>query len=52
MQKRPSSDEIRQPDRRALDKVAFEVLGLPAEERKVVDEAVVALVKRRLEKAR
>ena len=46
------SDEIHQPDRRALDDVVFDVLGLTADEREVVYEAVVDLVKRRLEKAR
>jgi len=44
-------DEIHQPDRRALDEVVFEVLGLTAGERGAVYEAVVALVRARLEKA-
>jgi hypothetical protein len=44
--------EIRQPDRRALDEVVFDVLGLTAGEREAVYEAVVALVRARLEKAR
>ena len=44
-------DEIRQPDRRALDEVVFEVLGLTAGEREAVYEAVVALVRARLDKA-
>jgi hypothetical protein len=44
-------DEI-QPDRRALDEVVFDVLGLTAGEREAVYEAVVNLVRARLEKAR
>jgi hypothetical protein len=44
-------DEIGQPDRRALDEVVFEVLGLTAGEREAVYEAVVALVRARLEKS-
>ncbi|MCX7937372.1 MAG: hypothetical protein N2971_06680, partial [Chlorobi bacterium] len=44
--------ELLQPDRRALDDVVFEVLGLTAGEREAVYEAVVALVRARLEKAR
>ena len=46
------SDEIHQPNRRALDDVVFDVLGLKAGERDAVYEAVVELVKRRLEKAK
>ncbi len=45
-------DEIHQPDRRALDDVVFDVLGLTAGEREAVYEAVVELVKKRLEKAK
>jgi hypothetical protein len=45
-------DEIHQPDRRALDEVVFDVLGLTAGEREAVYEAVVELVRARLEKAR
>jgi hypothetical protein len=45
-------NEIAQPDRRALDEVVFDVLGLTAGEREAVYEAVVALVRARLEKAR
>jgi hypothetical protein len=45
-------DEIHQPDRRALDEVVFDVLGLTAGEREAVYEAVVNLVRARLEKAR
>jgi hypothetical protein len=41
-----------QPDRRALDDVVFDVLGLTAGEREAVYEAVVELVRARLEKAR
>jgi hypothetical protein len=40
------------PDRRALDEVVFDVLGLTAGEREAVYEAVVNLVRARLEKAR
>jgi len=47
----PILDEIHQPDRRALDEVVFEVLGLTAGEREAVYEAVVNLVRARLEKA-
>ncbi len=43
--------EIHQPDRRALDEVVFDVLGLTAGEREAVYEAVMALVRARLEKA-
>ena len=46
------SDEIRQPDRRALDKIIFDALELTADEREAVYEAVCDLVRRRLEKAR
>ncbi|HOK76633.1 MAG TPA: hypothetical protein PLW35_02805, partial [Verrucomicrobiota bacterium] len=44
-------DEVLQPDRRALDDVVFDVLGLTAGEREAVYEAVVGLVRARLEKA-
>jgi hypothetical protein len=44
--------EIHQPDRRALDEVVFDVLGLTAGEREAVYEAVINLVRARLEKAR
>jgi hypothetical protein len=47
-----SVDEIHQPDRRALDEAVFDVLGLTAGEREAVYEAVVNLVRARLEKAR
>jgi hypothetical protein len=46
------TSEIHQPDRRALDEVVFDVLGLTAGEREAVYEAVVNLVRARLEKAR
>jgi len=46
------TDEIHQTDRRALDDIVFDVLGLTAAEREAVYEAVVELVKRRLEKAK
>jgi hypothetical protein len=55
MSKRPIQPleiEIHQPDRRALDEVVFDVLGLTAGEREAVYEAVVNLVRARLEKAR
>jgi hypothetical protein len=48
----PVVDEIHQPDRRALDEVVFDVLGLTAGEREAVYEAVVDLVRARLERAR
>lgn len=44
--------EIHQPDHRALDDVVFDVLGLTLGEGEAVYEAVVELVKRRLEKAK
>ena len=44
--------QIHQPDRRALDEVVFDVLGLTPGEREAVYEAVVNLVRARLEKAR
>jgi len=40
------------PDRRALDDIIFDVLGLTQGERDAVYEAVVDLVRARLEKAR
>ncbi len=48
----PVLNEIHQPDRRALDDVVFDVLGLTSGEREAVYEAVVELVRARLEKAR
>ncbi len=48
----PVTDEIHQPDRRALDDVVFDVLGLTAGEREAVYEAVMELVRARLEKAK
>ena len=44
--------ELQASDRRALDEVVFDVLGLTAGEREAVYEAVVTLVRARLEKAR
>ncbi len=44
-------NEIRQPDRHALDDVVFDALGLTQGEREAVYEAVVELVRKRLEKA-
>ncbi|MDW8020000.1 MAG: hypothetical protein RMI34_08000 [Chloroherpetonaceae bacterium] len=46
------AEVIGSPDRRALDDVVFDVLGLTQGEREAVYEAVVALVRARLEKAR
>jgi hypothetical protein len=43
--------DLQAPDRRALDEVVFDVLGLTAGEREAVYEAVVNLVRARLEKA-
>jgi hypothetical protein len=40
------------PDRKALDDIVFDILGLTEEERKEVYWAVCELVKSRLEKAR
>jgi len=48
----PLDIEIQQPDRRALDDIIFDVLGLTAGEREAVYEAVVNLVRARLEKAK
>jgi hypothetical protein len=45
-------DEVNQPDRRALDDIIFDILGLTQGERDAVYEAVVKLVQARLEKAR
>lgn len=44
-------DEYERPDRRALDAVIFEALGLTAGEREAVYESVVDLVEARLAKA-
>jgi hypothetical protein len=48
---RPVFNELHQPDRRALDEVVFDVMGLTAGKREAVYEAVVTLVRARLEKA-
>ena len=48
---KPANMIFCQPDRRALDEVVFDVLGLTGGEREAVYEAVVALVRARLEKA-
>ena len=45
-------EESEKPDRRALDNVIFDTLGLTVGEREAVYEAVVELVRRRLEKAK
>jgi hypothetical protein len=50
--RRPSYWVFHQPDHRALDDVVFDMLGLTAGEREAVYEAVVELVRARLEKAR
>ncbi len=44
-------EEVHAPDRRALDDVIFDALKLTRGERDAVYEAVVELVKKRLEKA-
>jgi hypothetical protein len=46
-QTEPIETELHQPDRRALDEVVFEVLGLTAGEREAVYETVVDLVRAR-----
>ena len=48
----PIFDEVHQPDRRALDAIIFDALGLTQGERDGVYEAVVNLVESRLRKAR
>ncbi len=48
----PIADEIAQSDRRALDDMVFDVLGLTAGEREAVYQAVLNLVGARLAKAR
>ncbi len=48
----PIFDEIHQPDRRALDAIIFDALGLTQGERNGVYEAVVKLVEARLRKAK
>ena len=45
-------EESIQPDRRALDDIIFDILGLTHGERDAVYEPVVELVRVRLEKAR
>jgi hypothetical protein len=45
------SAEIAQPDRRALDNIIFDALGLTQGERDAVYEAVIRLVEARLKKA-
>ncbi len=47
----PIFDEVTQPDRRTLDDIIFDAIGLTQGERDGVYEAVVELVQRRLEKA-
>jgi hypothetical protein len=44
-------DEIERTDRRMLDGVVFEILGLSIGEREAVYEAVIGLVEARLKKA-
>lgn len=48
---KPYASEIKQPDRRALDNIIFDVLGLTQGERDGVYEGVIALVDARLKKA-
>ena len=48
---RRSATGVHQPDRRSLDDVVFGVLGLTAGEREAVYEAVIELVRARLQKA-
>lgn len=48
----PVYDEVMRADRQALDNVVFDVLGLTASEREAVYEAVVNLVRARLDKAK
>ena len=48
----PIFDEIHQPDRRALDAIIFDALGLTQGERDGMYEAVVNLVESRLRKAK
>jgi hypothetical protein len=43
--------DLQAPDRRALDEAVFDMLGLTAGEREAVYEAVVNLVRARLERA-
>jgi hypothetical protein len=45
------SNRLQSVDRRALDAIIFDALGLTAGEREAVYEAVVEWVSRRLEKA-
>jgi hypothetical protein len=45
------ANEIHQPDRRALDAIIFDALGLTSGERDAVYEATVNLVEKRLQKA-
>ena len=47
----PLSEEIQKSDRRALDSILFDALGLNKQEREEIYEAVVKLVEQRLEKA-
>ena len=49
---KPVQQEMNQPDRRALDEITFDFLGLTAGERDAVYEAVIKLVKARLKKAK
>jgi len=47
----PLHQEIHHPNRRALDAIIFDALGLKSGEREAVYEAVIALVEARLKKA-
>ncbi|NWG04551.1 MAG: hypothetical protein HXY44_17000 [Syntrophaceae bacterium] len=46
------NEEFKQPDRRELDNIIFDILGLTKGERDAVYEAVIELVNQRLVKAR
>jgi hypothetical protein len=45
-------EESEKPDRRALDDIVFDLLGLTADEREAVYKVVGELVRRRLDKAK
>ncbi|MBN1901394.1 Eco57I restriction-modification methylase domain-containing protein [Candidatus Sumerlaeota bacterium] len=47
----PLHEEINHPDRRCLDAIIFDALGLTSGEREAVYEAVISLVEARLKKA-
>lgn len=45
-------EDFLQPDRRAIDNIVFDILGLAQGERDATYEAVIELVKTRLDRAR